>query len=154
MGNSDLARECPSLVISMFEDDPDSVEFENWGTWSTATGSITITGFTPGVVQKADTTVNGGLLEAPRAQIAKPPRIYWAELARLFMSPRKFALVWEPQIADFYEEYYVHLKRGDERQARIAVVRCNLLAIPKWVWMLALTMKLHIMDWARPLLGG
>jgi hypothetical protein len=65
----------------------------------------------------------------------------------MLMSDRQYRAQWEPQIADMHDAYFACIARGDESGARHVIIRANISAVPKWVWMRWLSLTLRFIDW-------
>jgi hypothetical protein len=110
--------------------------------------SATATSFAKATSFATVTLTTNPKMEAP-VRLAKPPRLWPSQIARIWMSKKRYQRQWEPLIADMNSEYYECLAEHDEATARRVVIRHNLKAIPRWVKLLALTVALRVIDWLR-----
>ena len=115
------------------------------------TGTMGIQG--QAATSQVQSTTGRGEVTAPPVRLAKPPRLWPSFIARMLTSKKRYRTQWEPLIADMNDEYFECLAVNDQWGARRAVIRANVNAIPRWVWALTLSLKLHLLDWIRTHLG-
>jgi hypothetical protein len=87
--------------------------------------------------------------QAERVRLARPPRLAFAGFFRMVLKPAAYKRYVEPAIADMHEEYFACLARGDERGAKLAVIKGNLYAIPGWAWAVLAQVVLKLIEWIR-----
>jgi hypothetical protein len=85
--------------------------------------------------------------EEQHVGLAKSPRIWWAWAMRMVMSTKSYRAEFEPRIAEMYDEYYECIARGDERAARLVVLRWNIAVLPSWVWGHVWCVAWRLVDW-------